>query len=199
NGTVLPEPRSLPGRQARGTCSILSISNLLPLKGIADNLRALAILAGEHGVRDWSYTIIGDGPQRAELQELARTLGLLDRVHFRGRLSYEETMEELARCDIFSLPSWGDAFGIVYLEAMARGKPAIGCRGSGAQEIVTDRRDGILVPAKDPRALARELKRLIEEPELRHSLGTAALRTAERFTWEANARRVLDLLEIAAP
>lgn len=195
NGTDLPEARSASAQPNR-PCSIISVSNLVALKGLEDNLQALSILSKSYGLNNWKYTIIGDGPEKTRLLMLAEHLNIDDKVQFLGRIAYDDTMELIADSDIFCLPSWGDAFGIVYLEAMARMKPTIGCRGSGAQDIITHEEDGILVPPKNPEILAKVLRKLIEQPDLRSELGVQARQTAEKFTWDVNARRVLDLLQV---
>ena len=122
-------------------------------------------------------------------------LGLSRRVTFLGRLSYEETMQEIAQADIFSMPSWAEAFGIVYLEAMARGRPAIGCVNNGAADIITDNEDGLLIGPRDVGALEAAIAHLLESPELCRRLGIAGRRTAERFSSDENARRMLALLD----
>ena len=100
------------------TRRILSVSNLIRIKGVDDNLRALGSLYKRNPSIAWEYRIVGDGPCKQELEALSRSLGIAERVLFLGRIGYEETMAEIDACDIFSLPSWGEAFGIVYLEAM---------------------------------------------------------------------------------
>lgn len=196
NGTDLPEQSELSSKPASpdGVVRIASISNLIALKGIDDNIRALWLLKEQHGIDRWQYSVVGDGPEKERLTALVKTLSLNDHVHFIGRLPYRDSMRVVAEADIFSLPSWGEAFGIVYLEAMARMKPTIGCFDNGAADIITNGIDGLLVPPKDPTSLAIALKRLIENPQLRKELGQHARLTAERFSWDANARRILELL-----
>jgi glycosyltransferase involved in cell wall biosynthesis len=195
NGTELPT--SAPAAVAP-QCSrpvrVMSISNLMPLKGIDDNLRALHKLREEQPELDWEYLIVGDGPQRADLERLVGHLGLGDRVRLLGRLPYECTMAELENADVFSLPSWAEAFGIVYLEAMCRGKPVIGCQGNGPADIVADCVDGYLVPPRQYPRLAEVLALLIADAPLRHRLGERARRTATRFTWDANIHKLAQLL-----
>jgi glycosyltransferase involved in cell wall biosynthesis len=197
NGTELPrrETVSFDQRPTHERRRIVSVSNLIPLKGIDDNLRALAAVFEKRPALKWEYRIVGDGSYRHELIKLASGLDLTNRVTFLGRLSYEATMREIAQADVFSLPSWAEAFGIVYLEAMARGRPAIGCVDNGAADIITDNEDGLLIMPRDVGALEAAIARLLESPELCSRLGVAGRRTAERFSWDENARRMLDLLD----
>jgi teichuronic acid biosynthesis glycosyltransferase TuaC len=173
---------------------IISISNLWPIKGIDINLRALAQLRDER-VPWRRYTIIGEGPERAGLEKLAKELKIDDRVVFLGRLIHQDTLRELARADIFCLPSWQESFGVVYLEAMAMGKPTIGCQGEGAEDIIRDGNDGLLLPPKDPTSLAGALKRLIQDPEFAISLGKNAKLRARQFTWERNVEAYIEIYQ----
>jgi len=173
---------------------IISISNLWPVKGIDTNLKALAQLRNER-VPWEKYTIIGEGPARVGLEKLAKELQINDRVAFLGRLKHRDTLRELAQADVFCLPSWQESFGVVYLEAMAMGKPTIGCTGQGAEDIICDGNDGLLVPPKDPTRLAVALKRLIQQPEFAYKLGLNAKRRARQFTWDRNVEEYLDVYQ----
>jgi len=173
---------------------ILSVSNLVELKGIHDNLVALKILRDDIGIFDWTYRIVGDGPQKRMLQRKAVALGLGGHVRFLGRLDRDSTLQEFDQCDVFSLPSWGDAFGIVYLEAMARGKPTVGCFDAGAAEIIENGHDGFLVPPRAPRELATVLSRMWRDPDHVRAIARRGRDTAERFSWDANVARYLTLL-----
>jgi len=192
NGTNLP-PRheiNFTQRSSNKIRKVLSVSNLIPLKGLDDNLRALAIISKEHPNLKWEYRIVGDGPYKSVLQELASQLKIGNNVLFLGRLAYDETMQEMSNCDIFSLPSWGEAFGIVYLEAMARGRPVVGCLNNGAADIINHDFDGVLVEPKSYHLLANVLVRLLSNPQECAILGNNARTTAERFTWDVNAYRI---------
>ncbi|MFI5411072.1 glycosyltransferase [Kaistia sp. UC242_56] len=197
NGTDLPAYCDVTDyqRPITDTRKIVSVSNLIEIKGIDDNLRALARIALESPDIDWEYRIIGDGIYRSSLQELSHQLGLSERVRFLGRLSYQETMSEVEKCDVFSLPSWAEAFGIVYLEAMARMRPTIGCTGNGAADIIEDYFDGFLVPPRSPEALSAILKKLLRDPVRCGEIGFKARQKAENFSWDTNAVSVLEILQ----
>ena len=196
NGTEIPPLSDCLADKGAGdgTLRIASVSNLIALKGIDDNIRALSLLKERHGIDRWHYSVVGEGPERTRLEALAASFGLRDRIRFLGRLPYRETMQEIAEADVFSLPSWGEAFGIVYLEAMARMRPTIGCLENGAADIITDGVDGLLVPPRTPETLALAFRRLFIEPGLRQELGLNARKTAERYSWDAHALRLLDLI-----
>jgi len=178
---------------------LLSVGYLEERKGHAYVLRALREL------RQKGYNvcckIVGDGSQRKALETLTRELGLNDVVSFEGYKSHAEVWPYFAECDIFVLPSWNEAFGIVYIEALALGKPVIGCAGEGGPEDLKALGDCIeLVKPRDVESLVSALQRLIENPERRRQMGEIGRRIVEEhFTWERNAmdtmriyRRVLE-------
>lgn len=173
---------------------ILSVSNLIPTKGIDLNLQAVKRLAKEHP--EIKYLVIGDGPERKPLEELAMKLGLSERVEFLGQLHHDQVMSYMAGCDIFSLPSWEEGFGIVYLEAMAHGKPVIGCRGEGLEDFVADSETGFLVNPKDIDSLSSAINYLIDNPHLISEVGRKAKEVVlNTYTWEKNAQRTIQLYQ----
>ncbi len=181
---------------------VVSVSNLWRTKGVELNLRALARLR-DQGVDWYRYTVVGDGPERAPLEALARKLGIAERVVFAGRLPNERALAEVAAADLFSLPSWQESFGIVYLEAMACGKPAIGCETQGAEDILRPGRDGLLVAPRDVDSLTEALGSLLRNPDLARAMGKSGAERASAFTWERTAAQYLDLyrslLETGSP
>ena len=196
NGSEVPAPGAVSDhqRESSDVRVLLSVSNLIAIKGIDINLGALAVVAQRAPELNWHYRIVGDGPERAVLEALSIELDLKDRVTFTGRLTYERTMEETSSCDIFTLPSWAEAFGIVYLEAMARMRAVVGCTENGPSDFITHGYDGLLVRPKDVEALADVLLRLIREPDYCRELGQNARATAESLTWDANTSRMRALL-----
>lgn len=172
--------------------TLLSVSNLFPSKGIEYNLSALARLTGKYP--EVKYLIIGDGPERGHLENLSRELGISKQVEFLGQLPHQQVMSYMAACDIFSLPSWQEGFGIVYLEAMAHGVPVIGCQGEGIEDFVEDSVTGYLVKPRDLDDLVNVLDNLLENPQIRTQIGTNARKhVLENYTWEGNAQRTIQL------
>jgi teichuronic acid biosynthesis glycosyltransferase TuaC len=162
-----PGPSSAP--------TILSVGNLIPIKGHAVLLHAFARV--RPAVADWKVEIIGEGPKRKELQALAATLGIAHQVRFLGRQNRSDVADAMRRCGIFVLPSGYEGLGCVYLEAMASGKPAIGCNGQGIEEIIESGRNGVLVAPENEAELSDALLCLLRDTELRHRLGVAARET----------------------
>lgn len=154
---------------------ILIVGNLLVGKGHELVLRAMSNL--ESSFPQLRCRIIGDGPDRARFEALANSLGIAQRVHFLGRKSRAEVAEAMRCCSIFALPSRSEGLGCVYLEAMACGKPVIGCRGQGIQEIIEHGANGWLIPVDGLRELVEALRTLLESPELYARMGAAARQT----------------------
>lgn len=115
-------------------------------------------------------------------------------VRFLGRRSGTEVMNYMALSEVFVLPSWNEAFGVVYIEAMAQGKPVIGCRGEGIEDFVTDGVNGILVPPRNSRELARALAHLLAYREKAEEIGSRGKETVmARYTWFQVARELESL------
>ena len=176
--------------------NILHVARLVEKKGGADLLRAFAHLHPAHPTA--TLTMIGDGPLRGALQSLAETLGVTSHVRFLGALPNAEVFAQLRRAAIFALPSVtaasGDTEGlpITILEASALGLPVVATQHGGIPEAVIDGETGLLVPERDPAALAAALDRLLSDDTLRVTLGAAARRRMEAHF---NLRRQTALLE----
>jgi glycosyltransferase involved in cell wall biosynthesis len=165
---------------------VLSVGNLIPIKGHDLALRAFA--AVQRQFPDLVYEIIGDGPERARLQCLARDLNIAERVRFLGRQSRDQVAEAMRRCSVFALPSRYEGLGCVYLEAMATEKPVIGCRGQGIEEIIDHDHNGWLVTPNDLDGLTNALTRILADTPLRQRLGhNARLTVTESHTLDHHA------------
>jgi glycosyltransferase involved in cell wall biosynthesis len=176
---------------------LVTVGNLIARKRHGDVLRALWLLRDSHPQVEW--VVVGDGPERDPLERLARELELADRVRFTGALPPDRAVAEARRGSVFVLSSVDEAFGVAYVEAMAGGVPAIGCRGEDGPEEIAASGGGIrLVAPADPEDLARELDALLSGDDWRHELGTAARATvASQFTWEACGRATVAAYEEA--
>jgi glycosyltransferase involved in cell wall biosynthesis len=175
-----------------GAPVILSVGNLIPVKGHELLLRGVA--AVQNQFPGLSLEIIGDGPERSRLQRLAGEAGMAGKVHFRGRQSRRQVAEAMRRASLFALPSRYEGLGCVYLEAMAAGKPVIACRGQGIDEVIEQGVNGCLVGADDLQELTDTLSLLLRQAELRRTMGEAARQTILRgYTLEQAAARLLRL------
>ena len=185
------ETAPAPTERHRDT-TLVTVAHLEPHKNQANVIRALAALAGRH--RGLRYELIGKGPDRHALEQLARSLGVGDRVVFLGGMPQEAALAELARCHVHVMPSVHDAFGVAHVEAMAAGLPAIGGEGTGAEDIAAAGEGMVLVPSGDVSALARAIEALVSDPAERERRGEAARRTAaEHFSWSRNVDETLSL------
>lgn len=151
------------------------VATLRSWKGHAHLLEAVAALHRP----DLHLLIVGDGPQRANLEQQIQTLQLADRVTMPG--NQEEVVPWLQACDLFALPSYANE-GVpqALMQAMACGVPVLSTPVGSIEEIIQHGVTGILVPPKDPVALARAIQELIETPALRDTLRLNALRFARQ-------------------
>ena len=189
---VDPEIFSPPGSEP-GSPIILSVGNLIPIKGHELLLRAFAEIQTRFPLL--GLEIVGDGPERARLQKLAGERGVAARVHFRGRQSRRQVADAMRRATIFVLPSRYEGLGCVYLEAMAAGKPVVACRGQGIDEVIEPGVNGCLIGADDNvQELVRALTQLLEQAELRRNMGQAARHTIlQGYTLAEQAARLFQL------
>ncbi len=176
---------------APGGVTLAGASGRLARHGaVADLLRALALV----DFIDLWLVIVGEGPDREEIEQLTRTLGLQGRVFFPGRV--HDPAELLADLDLFvSVEREADgAPGL--LEAMAMARPVLACDVMGAADAITEGLDGRLVPMGDTAALAQGISRLIRDPQAAQRLGRNARRKVEReFSVERMVRRTALLYE----
>jgi teichuronic acid biosynthesis glycosyltransferase TuaC len=171
---------------------ILSVGNLIPVKGHELLLRAFAAIHNQFS--NVTLEIIGDGPERSHLQRLAGEQNIANKVHFRGRQSRLQIADAMRRATVFALPSRYEGLGCVYLEAMASGKPVIACLGQGIDEVIEHAVNGCLVKPGDLQELVDTLKRLLENADVRKKMGDAARRTIlQGYTQAEQAARLFRL------
>jgi phosphatidylinositol alpha-1,6-mannosyltransferase len=138
---------------------------------------------------------VGDGDDRAWLQDLAEQNGVNLHVHFLSGLSSEELSACYEACEMFALPSRAEGFGLVYLEAMARGKPVIGGAHGGAPEVIEDGVTGFLVPHGDAVQLATSIETLLSDPAMAQKMGGRGRQRVERdFRFSVFAKSLKKIL-----
>jgi glycosyltransferase involved in cell wall biosynthesis len=134
---------------------------------------------------DAVLVLVGDGDDRARLEQLARESGVAERIHFRFGLSQEELFACYAHCDVFALPSRAEGFGLVFLEAMANAKPVIGGAHGGSPDVIEDGVSGFLVPHGNVEKLSNALVSLLIDPALAHEMGERGRqRVQDNYTFE---------------
>jgi phosphatidyl-myo-inositol dimannoside synthase len=152
-------------------------------KGVDQLIRAVAQLAPRHP--SLQLAVVGRGDDLERHQELAASLGIASRVQFFDNISPAETAACYSSCDVFALPSTGEGFGLVFLEAMAFGKPVVGAAAGGVTDIIEHGQNGLLVPAGDLNGLIETLERLLTSESLRISLGSrGAQMVRSRYSFE---------------
>lgn len=186
---VDPELFSPGTRHPSADFIILSVGNLIAIKGHELLIRSVAALAPEFPAV--MLEIVGNGPERERLEKLIEQLHCADRVRFLGRLSRGETAAAMQRCTVFALPSRYEGLGCVYLEAMSAGKPVVGCRGQGIADIMQQGSNGFLVGPDNEKELTLVLSMLLGDEQRRCNLGNAARATVlDNLTLEHQAERL---------
>ena len=164
-------------------CLILCPRRLVPKNGLEFLIESLPLIRRRFSGA--SVLIAGAGPERESLEARVRELGLQEYVIFAGSQDNDDLPEFYAAADIVAIPSLKEATSIAGLEAMASARAVVATNVGGLPEIIEDGVSGLLVPPRDPEALALAITRLIEMPELRKQLGLAArARVEQKFTWE---------------
>jgi glycosyltransferase involved in cell wall biosynthesis len=172
---------------------VVFAGHLKPYKNVDGLIRAWSLVVERHPAA--RLRIAGEGDERPRLEALAARLDVAHALQFLGYRSRSVLSEEYRRATALCLPSRGESFGLVCLEAMASGTPAVvSDRISGAYDFVDDGGNGFMAPADDPGALANRIAVLLDDPERARCMGSRARATAERFAWPEVARRHLELL-----
>lgn len=194
NGFFLPEVlQSVETRESETSLKLISISNLQEGKGIDLNLQSLALF-DQRGFRDWRYTIVGGGDERPRLERMTAEMGLQERVTFLGHLPHREALAQLRDAEIFLLPSYREAFGVAYLEAMAAGLLTIGVKGQGPEAFIVDGLTGFLLAPGDAFAITACLESIVQKREQCRAIavrGRAVVAT--EFTWQRHAQKLIDV------
>ena len=175
---------------------LLFVGRLASVKGVAVLLRALATVRRAHP--DATLTLIGDGDERAGLEAEAESLGLTGAVRFAGYRTQDEVIEELARSDLFVLPSFAEGVPVVLMEAMAARLPVLATRIAGIGELVEPGVSGALVAPGDQLALEEALGTLLSRDT--RELGEAGrVRVVADYDVRAEAAWLAELLAGRAP
>jgi colanic acid/amylovoran biosynthesis glycosyltransferase len=179
---TLLRPRSPSGTKAASprqpkSIRIVCTGRMVSAKGHRILLQALALLES-HSV-DFSCTLIGDGPERASIERVCNRLGITSKVRFLGALAHEQTLSEVAQADVFVLASFAEGLPVALMEAMALGVPCLSTVIAAIPELIEDKENGLLVPASNPEALCRALRRFADDEEFRGWVGQKARITVE--------------------
>lgn len=175
---------SSPGRY------VLSIGRFVEKKGFDILIKAFKLVVAQKP--DIALVIAGDGPEKTGCSSLIHKFGLEQAVTLYGPANREEVNSLLKGCEFFTLPSLKEPFGIVMLEAMVARKAVVATRVGGVPEVITDGKDGMLVKAGSPEALAKGILELLNDTDLRRKFEEAGFKTVKsRFTLKAFSEKYL--------
>ena len=181
-----------PGEARFEEPTALYLGRIKKYKRVDLPLRALARLR-DRGV-DARLIVAGKGDHLQALEALSRRLDVADRVEFRGFVDEDEKLELFRRAWVHVLTSPKEGWGIANLEAAACATPTVASDAPGLRDSVVDGETGYLVPHGDVDALADRMAAILTDPAARDAMGERARAFAEGFSWDASARRVLDVL-----
>ena len=172
----LPVPPEFPQGQVILTVGRWSAAERY--KGADDLIEAIAQL--QAGSPELRLVAVGGGDDLPRLRKLASDCGVANRVTFLEGLTREQIAACYARCEVFALPSTGEGFGLVFLEAMAFAKPVIGADSGGIPDLIENGVNGMLIPPRDRERLAEALKILLADAPLRARLGNQGAEIVRR-------------------
>ena len=180
---TLPMPDLAPSPLPWNPPTLMYVGRLSPEKGVDTLIHAFAQVADR--LPQVQLALTGDGTQRDELEDLARSLGMEARIEFRGWAKPDDVPRIINSVTAIALPSLTEGLPLVAVQAAQMGRPLLGTTAGGIPEICVDGETGLLCPPRDVDALAANLLRLFGDPPLARSMGAAARRRSENeFAWE---------------
>ncbi|MHB1525831.1 MAG: glycosyltransferase family 4 protein [Candidatus Dormibacteria bacterium] len=175
--------------------TILFVGRLEERKGLSALLDAYQLLRQVRA--DCQLVVVGDGALRRGYERRVEEEGIPD-VHFCGFIPEQEKPGYFTAADIYCAPNTGkESFGVILLEAMASGKPVVATAIDGFRQVLTDGREGLLVPPGDDGAMATALAHLLDHPDQRLRMGQAGRAAAAGYSWSLVADRVLAVYQAA--
>jgi glycosyltransferase involved in cell wall biosynthesis len=174
-----------------GRPRVVFVGRLAPQKGVHMLVRAAAQLRTPEA----QVVVVGDGPNRARIENEIERLGLRRRVHVTGFVPHDQVPAVLAHADVFVMPSVYEELGSALVEAQWAGLPIVATRVGGIPDVVDDGATGVLVPPGDPTALARAVDDLLSDPRRARTLARRGQAAATRYDWTRLGAQVLDVYE----
>ena len=177
---------------------ILFVGRIVERKGLKDLVNAFSVVV--ETFPEATLEIVGDGPQKSELEGMVAALELGAKVSFLGTLRGKPLYQRYSSCDVFAMPSVTleddvEGFGTVFLEAGLFRKPSVGTMSGGIPEAVENGRTGLLVPEGNVAELAQALRTLLSDVNLASSLGDSGReRVLKEFTWAESTKRLAESL-----
>jgi glycosyltransferase involved in cell wall biosynthesis len=185
-----PVDSNTPGQQ------LLYVGRLAANKGLPILLQSIASLQSSHP--EITLTVVGDGEERAILEQMSLQLGLQKRVKFVGYKSQAEVRQYLQQTEIFVLPSFAEGIPVVLMEAMAARVPVVATQIAGVSELVEDGISGYLIPPGDPISLAKRIEILLDDCQLRSRFGASGrLKIEQEFNLNQEVERLYCVMSSA--
>jgi colanic acid/amylovoran biosynthesis glycosyltransferase len=176
--------------------NLLYVGRLAVVKGLPILLESLVVLKRSHP--DITLTVVGDGPDRAQLEQQTAQMGLTANVNFVGYQSQAEVREHMQQTDVFVMSSFAEGVPVVLMEAMAAGVPVVATQIAGVGELVEDGISGFLVPPGDPVLLGDRIEKLLPSAELRNRLGAAGrVKVEKEFNIDHEVTRLYHVMTTA--
>jgi len=197
----IPDQNTLPGSEAIvGDLPSLQhpiflfVGHLIPRKGLPLLLGACSLLKS----RGYNYSmwVVGDGIQQEELKDFCQKHGLSDRIHWAGRVSYDQIGSYFKGADVFVFPTLEDTWGVVTLEAMLMGKPILCSKGAGTSELVIHGENGYVFSPDNVDELADLMQRFLDNPALIEAMGARSQEIMAKYTPEAAAECLAKVIEL---
>jgi len=174
-----------------GEIKILCVGNLIPIKGHKYLFEGIHLFAKKHPDIKINIDIVGDGIIKADLIDYAKKLNLEKIVSFLGAMPYEQVATRMRLSDIFIMPSYYEALGCVYLEAMASSIIAVGCEGQGISEIIINGDNGFLVRPQDSKGICEVLEYIVDSPLKAKEIAYKGYKTVvENYTYLDSAKQL---------
>ncbi len=185
---------------------LLFVGRIEPLKGLQNLLKAIALIRERRTPAETCYclVVIGGDPNASieamssemiNIKRLSKELGLEDLVVFLGKRAQDTLPYYYSAADILIMPSYYESFGMVALEAMACGTPVVASQVGGLPFLVQDGKTGFVVPGGDPEALVEPLMKLMNNDELRETMGKQAAEYALQYDWKLISERMIDVYQ----
>jgi len=197
NSNWLRRPRRTKLRQSAAPKNekiLLTAARLIPYKRTDQAIRALALVVKEYP--RVKLLIAGEGPQRPELELLARRLGLTDRITFLGNVAHDQMVDYYKISDLFLSPNIVTTITLTVAEAMISGLPIVAVDVRDAGKAIRNGYNGFLVPPDDPQALSSRVLTILKNPKLQRTLGSNSQKFARRYfpTWPDRIKSELEVI-----
>jgi glycosyltransferase involved in cell wall biosynthesis len=198
----IPDEKTLPGSGEIADPSValqrpifLFVGHIIPRKGLPLLLNACAALQ-KRGYNEYTVLVVGNGSQQEELQLFCQEQQLSDRIHWAGRVSYDQIGSYFKNSDVFVFPTLEDTWGVVTLEAMLLGKPILCSKGAGTSELVLHGENGYVFSPNDADELANLMQKFLDHPEMIPAMGERSQQIMAQYTPQAAAACLAQVTEL---